>query len=660
MPHYAMPLNDHIPIIDNRRYDDIISEIRTRIARYTPEWKPVWTDVNDNDPGITLAQVFAWLSEMLIYRMNKVPELNYIKFLQLLGIELNTAEPAITEITFPVIETHNEPFVIVPKGTQLTAEAAEGEAPIVFEIEGALIALTPRLKAIQVFDGYAFTDVSNENEEAVQAFEPFGSQANVESALMLGFQYDDEFPQVEINLTIFAFEDISSPKAFDCNLPETQFFPSARIVWEYWNGKEWHSMNFLKDETGAFTRSGHIFLKSPPKGEMRRAALGQITDPLYWIRAHLQQSGYEVPPKLQAIRTNTTTAIQAETVIGEVLGGSNGRPNQQFKLENTPLLKDSLVLEIDEGAGFQRWTEVEDFFGSSPTDNNYVLNRFTGEITMGDGFHGNIPVANVDNPGANVIATTYRFGGGKHGNVPAGTVNTILTSVAGIDENEIANLQAAHSGRDEERLEEAKLRAPQSLKSKCRAVTEGDFELLAMQASNIKRAKALPLYHPDFPDTKVPGVITVIVIPDSDIPNPMPSEGTLQTVCAYLNKRRLLTTEVYVIKPTYREVQIRADVIAENNADLAEVKEGIETNLLNYFHPLKGGDDGLGWKFGGDIFYSRVYQQVFTVPGVQRIEELIIVLDGKEYPRCEDVTIADGVLLYSTQHDVNVSYSFVE
>ena len=97
-----MPLDDYLPQIDDRRYDDIIAEVRTRIARYTPEWTPVWTDVNDSDPGITLAQVFAWLTEMLIYRMGKVPELNYLKFLQLLGIELRTAEPARTEITFPV------------------------------------------------------------------------------------------------------------------------------------------------------------------------------------------------------------------------------------------------------------------------------------------------------------------------------------------------------------------------------------------------------------------------------------------------------------------------------------------------------------------------------------------------------------------------------
>ncbi len=657
-----MPLNDHIPIIDNRRYDEIITEVRTRIARYTPEWKPVWTDVNDNDPGITLTQVFAWLSEMLIYRMNKVPELHYIKFLQLLGIELNPAKPSKAEITFPVIENHSEPFIIIPARTQLSAEAAEGEPPIVFETDRSLIALTARLKAVQSSDGYSFSDVTRENDDATLGFEPFGPLANPESFIMLGFEFLSEFPQVEINLALFAFNDVSAPGFFNCNLPESQYFPSVEILWEYWNGQEWRKMAFLKDETRAFTQSGHIFLKSPLEGEMKRGQFGDIGESLHWIRGRIEKGSYERTPRLMTIRTNTMTAMQAETVLGEILGGSNGRPNQEFKLENKPVLEETVVLEIDEGDGFKEWTIVPDFFGSSPDDNHFVLNRTTGEITMGDGLNGNIPVANPDNPGANIVARSYRFGGGKRGNVPAAGINSLLTSIDGVDEAKIANITAAHSGRDEERLEEAKLRAPRTLKSKCRAVTEEDFETLAKEAANIKRAKALPLYHPDFPDTRVPGVVTVIVVPDGDADNPMPipSEGTLRTVCAYLNKRRLLTTELYVVKPNYQQVKIDVEAVAENEADLAEVTGGIQAKLLDYFHPLKGGDDGMGWKFGDDIFFSRVSQQIFTALGVQRIETLLISVDGIQYPKCEDVKIADGVLLYSTQHDVNVNYSFIE
>ena len=56
-----MPLEDLAPRLDDRKYDDLVAEIRARVARYSPEWKPEWNDLNDSDPGMILAQVFAWL-----------------------------------------------------------------------------------------------------------------------------------------------------------------------------------------------------------------------------------------------------------------------------------------------------------------------------------------------------------------------------------------------------------------------------------------------------------------------------------------------------------------------------------------------------------------------------------------------------------------------
>ena len=152
--------------------------------------------------------------------------------------------------------------------------------------------------------------------------------------------------------------------------------------------------------------------------------------------------------------------------------------------------------------------------------------------------------------------------------------------------------------------------------------------------------------------------MTVIVVPESDQPNPSPSEGTRKTVCAYLNERRLLTTEVFVVAPTYRLVEVRVEATATASADLAEVSQAIDKTLVDYFHPLNGGEDGNGWPFGATIFYSRVYQRVFTVPGIQSIERLVITLDGEAAPECANVPIGDGVLLYSIEHDVNVNYAF--
>src|SRR6516162_1177715 len=107
-----MPLE--APNLDNRQFADIVAEAKTLIPRYAPEW----TNFNESDPGITLVELFAWMTEILLYRLNQVPELNYIKFLQLLGIELEPAQPAKAEVTFAVSNL-NVTSVIVPQGTQV-------------------------------------------------------------------------------------------------------------------------------------------------------------------------------------------------------------------------------------------------------------------------------------------------------------------------------------------------------------------------------------------------------------------------------------------------------------------------------------------------------------------------------------------------------------
>jgi predicted phage baseplate assembly protein len=656
-----MPLDKHIPSIDDRRYDDIVAELRTRIARYTPEWTPVWTDVNDNDPGVTLAQLFAWLSDMMLFRMAKIPDLNYIKFLQLLGIELSPAEPALAEVSFPVKQDYSSATVIIPMRTQLSAQASDGSPPLIFETDRALVALKASLTAVQSYDGYAFMDLSQENTDAQQSFQPFGQFAQASSALFLGFFLKDPteaFPETELDLAVWIAPPKGNPTPVQCGLSDGSNFAPAELSWQYWSGKDWQPLKLLKDETLAFTRSGHIVLKTPIKFKMQTGVFGEVPAALFWIRAVISHSHYDRPPNLLAIRTNTVGVTQTETILNEVLGGSNGRRSQIFTLANAPVLAGSLNLVVDEGDDYQPWTEVEDFFASSTNDRHYALNRTTGEIRFGDGINGHFPVANANNPDANVVATIYRFGGGKSGIVPAQAIDTLVSSVDGIDSGKVSNLQAAYGGRDEETLDEAKSRAPLAIKSRSRAVTSEDFEYFAMQSANIKRAKALPLYHPGFPGVQVPGVITVVVVPDSDAPNPIPSEGTLRIVCAYLDARRLLTTELYVIAPTYLQVQVQCQVIVSGNADLAEVSQQIERTLLDYFHPLKGGEDGMGWPFGGTIFYSRVYQQVFKVNGVQSIQNLVLILDGDEAPVCTDVPIVNGALLYSIQHNVQVSYSF--
>lgn len=674
-----MPLKDVTPVIDDRTWQNIVDEIRARIPHYTPEW----TDLNDNDPGITLAQVFAHLAEMLLFRMARVPDLAYIKFLELIGIELTPARPARAEVTFAVADGYPAATVLVPPRTQVSAAGDDGP-PVVFETERALTALACRLLAVQVDDGAQFRDVTRQNTDAQAGFEPFGPAPRAGAAFVLGFGFPEghpnvaAFPALAIDLGVWTQQDPLTPLTQQCGPAATRAYASARLLWEGWNGTAWVRLDSLSDETLAFTRGGHIVIRVPANANLARIHLGDYEKlnrdtgeeqpPLFWIRARIVETQYETAPRLMAVRINTVPVLQAQTVRDEVLGGTTGERNQRFAFANRPVLDlaDSPVrIEIDQGQDVETWQVVPDFLGSTARDRHLVVNWAAGEVYVGDGESGAVPVANASNPDANVIAREYRHGGGASGNVAAHTIVTLLSPLDGIDGGATDNLFAAFSGADEETLDEAKKRAPLSLRARERAVTAEDFEVLAQAAGNVKRAKALPLAHPQFPGVKVPGTVTVIVVPDRRKPEvppigtapPLPSAGMLRTVCEYLDARRLLTTELFVVAPTYVTVEVRAQVVATDDADTRRVKEDVEAKLRAYFDPLQGGDDGTGWPFGAPLRYSKIVQRVFTVEGVDSVPELRLVVDGELQPLCADVPlepIAANALLHLIAHEIEV------
>src|SRR5262249_36632112 len=143
-------------------------------------------DLNDSDPGVTLAQVFAWLSEMMLYRMNQVPQLNYLKFLELIGVELAPARAASAHVSFAVDAGASEDTVDVPERTQVGATGADGK-PVVFETTRPLRAVACELKSVQTYDGSQYGDATLANTEAAAGYLPFGELPRDGGALVLGF-----------------------------------------------------------------------------------------------------------------------------------------------------------------------------------------------------------------------------------------------------------------------------------------------------------------------------------------------------------------------------------------------------------------------------------------------------------------------------------------
>src|SRR3982750_1973793 len=96
------------PDLDDRRFQDLVKDAKRLVMQRCPEW----TDHNVSDPGVTLIETFAFMTDQLLYRLNRVPDRLYVKFLELIGVRLFPPTPARTDVTFWLSTEADGPITI--------------------------------------------------------------------------------------------------------------------------------------------------------------------------------------------------------------------------------------------------------------------------------------------------------------------------------------------------------------------------------------------------------------------------------------------------------------------------------------------------------------------------------------------------------------------
>lgn len=433
------------------------------------------------------------------------------------------------------------------------------------------------------------------------------------------------------------FETVNGP--FDANTS------SPRLVWEYWNGWTWIKLA-VRDETAAFMRSGFVELL-PPADFAQSLEFGLVH---YWLRVRWESGDYKSSPKLSTILLNTTTAAQMVTIRNEPLGSSNGSQNQIFHTSRAPVLKNQQLqvrepelppaeeqakLEEEEGpnalmaigdlAGrpreiWLRWHPVPDFYGSGPRDRHYVINHLTGEIRFGDGQSGRIPPIGA----GNIRMALYKTGGGSRGNRAAGSIVQLKTTVPYVDK--VTNHTEAGGGSNAETLLSLIERAPRSIRHRGRAVTVEDYEDLArLSTPEVARVKCVPLYNlatDPYSTELMPGTVSLIVVPRSASPKPLPSLELIQRVQSYLDARRIPTADLVVVGPDYMRVDIDVEIALTSLEAASTIEPAVNAALTSFLHPLTGGLDGTGWDFGRQPHESDLYALLEAIPGVDHVHQL--------------------------------------
>ena len=636
------------PVLDDRSFQSIVDEAKKRIPQYCEEW----TDHNVSDPGITLVELFAWMTEMVMYRMNQVPDLHYVKLMEMLGVTLKGPVPAEAPVSFWLTAPQENP-VLLPAGTEVASTQTETERPIIFTTDEDFRILPPELTHVTSNVAtetvgetrYVEHDLRRLQTGLDEGLDVFSSVPQVGDALYFGFEAD-----LSHHLLGLRFEcDTAGGAGIDPTIPP--------YVWEAATGlphKRWQECDVDEDTTQGLNTSGRIRLHLP---KMRLYRVNG--EARFWVRLRIKDISpaereqgmrpYEVSPKVQQVNAaswgGTTLATHAQVIKNELLGRSEGLPGQRFKLRQTPVLSrqpgETVVVEVREERAHE-WTEVSDFADSDKSDRHFTLDSVSGEVRFGPAIrqpdesikrYGVVPPR-----GANVIFKEYRTGGGVRGNVDAGVLDTLKTAVPYIAR--VANRRPAKGGRDAESLEAAMMRVPSLLRSRSRAVTESDFEFLALQALPDAIARVRCLQARSSNNSEVaPGQVYVLVIPNVRYeagylaPDElrMPDED-IASLSAYLNEHRLLTTRLNVRTPAYRWVSVRVRLGADPAADRERLEEDVMNRLYRFLNPLTGGPEGEGWPFGRDLFVGDVYQALQGIDGIlfTRSVELYAATPGGE------------------------------
>ncbi|MEM7049069.1 MAG: putative baseplate assembly protein [Acidobacteriota bacterium] len=116
------------PNLDDRDFEALMAEAKRRVAQECPDW----TDHSPGDPGTVLLELFAHLTEVMIYRINRLPEKVYVELLKLLGVALAAPVSASTTLCF-TRASESDRSIEIPQGTRVAAERGgdDGE-PVVF------------------------------------------------------------------------------------------------------------------------------------------------------------------------------------------------------------------------------------------------------------------------------------------------------------------------------------------------------------------------------------------------------------------------------------------------------------------------------------------------------------------------------------------------
>ena len=388
--------------LDDRTFKDLVDECILRIPRYCPEW----TNYNPGDPGITLVELFAWLTDQMLMRFNQVPRRNFVVFLEMLGVQLQAAAAARTELTFYLSAELPQAYQIAA-GTEVATLRTETEVAIVFSTDQPLVIGKPRITQFLTAERTeTVPQMLRDRLTNLWTQQTDGSWDGREQTVFAELPQPGNCfylvldPDQPIEGNVLALK-LRGEAATSTGINPDH--PPRR--WEAWNGQVWQSvlLQEVDDSTRGFSfddigqpalnpiQEADVVLHLP----LQFPATYFATYRGRWLRCVYTppdglQSGYNRSPRLVgfSIRAigGTVTASQCTLIYDELVGKSDGTPGQTFELQSRSILPrqagEHLLVMPPNGLP-ELWQEVTDFADSGAQDRHYTLDSLTGAIQFG-------------------------------------------------------------------------------------------------------------------------------------------------------------------------------------------------------------------------------------------------------------------------------------
>jgi hypothetical protein len=640
--------------LDNLTWEGMVAAIRRRIAAAS---QGQWTLHAAVDPGVTLLELYAWLLEQRLFWLDQTPDEMVRGALALLGLEPSPERSAGTVFAF---DHQKAAATSVPARTEFVLSSPGSS--LVFATMRALEVLS--VTGLAVHTGKREITADLASQRAVELFAPEAPDLTI--TLQLASAPSGGATGLLVGLQTSA--KIAPQWAeLGRRVPD-----ASPLRWQYSavGGFRDFAPGSLHDGTAGFRRSGVIRFTIPPDWSAP-----------YRARVSVRENRFASPPRLTAVHANAELAFDrrivrhAFTVDWLPLPGNRLDVSElpaQSPLKDVPVMQRSLQLEIREPDNvWRRWRRRPDLAGAGAADRVFVFDAERSAIVFGNGIAGRIPrVAKDSNPN---VRAAYRVGGGTRGNVPANRAwESRLRSAGGGPLWRTVNPVAAQGGEDAESVSAARTRAGAFLRQTERAILRTDFTTLAETTSGagIARARAAIGHHPCFPCERVPGAVTVFVVPEAPrpeyddepcaftfVPAPVPDPGQIAAIAARLEDRRLIGSEVYVRPPSYRAVHVILEAAA-SAAFYDELKLRLCRVIRRVLDPLGGlsGRVAEAYPFGQPVRPSSLRREAQAALGRDgEVQAVRIGLDGAtpEEP-CGDVAIGPNDLVYLAAFDLTL------